>query len=152
MWGLTRLFKPDYRTDLLGLKTIRVNGHKFRIKKINPFLDFEADKIPQIFTYFQKARKGAPDPAHITPEMIRRNIEDMKATVKAAVVWPELGPTILTVDDIFRWGDTGAKLYLAIVAHSLNQFRGLKGVFFSIRIRLWLSTQWRKNTVALQST
>lgn len=156
MWGLTRLFKRSpRRDDLNGLTWVTVNGHKFQIRKINPFLDFPSDKMPQIFSYYM-GRKKPPEPeklaASMTEAEIRKNLEDMKMIVSAGVTWPKLGPEILTIDDIFRWGDTGYKLYLEIFAHALNHFKGIRGVFFSIKIRRLLYTNWRNNTAGLLRT
>lgn len=151
MLGLTRLFKKESREDFLGLKTVRVNGHKFIIRKINPFLDFHSEKIPQIFTYHFQRKKPAETEQKITPEYIRKSLDDMRTIVEVGVVSPKICKEILTVEDIFRWGDTGAKLYLEILAHSLNQFRGIKGVFFLIKIKRLLYTSWRKDTEKLQS-
>lgn len=144
MWPLTPRSK---REQLQGIKTIRVNGHKFKIRKVNPFQDFPADRMPQIFSYAIKRRKLDVENLPLNDAQIRRGIEDMKAVVTAGVIEPRLCPEILTVDDLFRWGDTGSKLYLEILAHSLNQFRGLTGVFFSIKIRRSLYTAWQKSTV-----
>ena len=150
MLGLTPRSNGSLRDDFNGIKTVWVNGHKFKIRKVNPFLDFEADTMPQIFSFYIKRRKPA-EPADLSFEQIVKSLTDMKRMVSAGVVWPKLCPEILTIDDIFRWGDTGPKLYLEIIAHSLNQFRGLRGVFFSIKTRLWLYMQWRKATAKLQS-
>lgn len=132
------------------MTTVRINGHKFKIKKINPFIDFPAERMPQIFSYAIKRKKFDPASVTMNEAQVRRGLEDMKAIVTAGVIEPRLSPEVLTVDDLFRWGDTGPKLYLEILAHSLNQFSGLKGVFFSIKIRQSLYTAWRKNTAELQ--
>lgn len=151
MWALTRPLNERRRDDLQGIATVKVNGHKFKIKKLNPLLDFAAEDIPQIFTHFSK-RKDSLDPSRMTQDMIKKAITDMKRVVSAGVVDPKLCPEVLTIDDIFRWGDTGSKLYMEILAHSLNHFRGLKGVFFSIKIRRLLYTALRKNMAELQSS
>lgn len=137
-------FRKKMRDDLRGIKVVKINGHKFTIRKLNPFLDFEADKIPQIFTdFYARKPKPAQEPS---PKLIRQSLQDMQSVVRAGLVEPKLSPELLTLDDIFRFGDTGPLLYMEILAHSLNQFRGLKGVFFSKGIRRWLFTQWRNST------
>jgi len=75
--------------------------------------------------------------------------------VQAGLVKPELVPVGkgdqrgkedgITVDDIFRDEDLAIKLYIEILAHSLNRFKGMRGLFFSIRIKHLLSTEWRKS-------
>jgi hypothetical protein len=50
------------------------------------------------------------------------------------------------VDDLDRMPGLLNALYAEIIGHSLNMFRGLRGVFFSIRLKLWLSTLWRNDT------
>ena len=149
---LTRLFNRDkfLKDDLVGIKVIKVNGHKFKIKKINPLLDFDSDSIPQIFTYYQNLRPKPKEQNDLSPKTLKKCLEDMKTLVKIGVVEPRICPEIITIDDIFRWGDTGQKLYIEILSHSLNQFRGLKGVFFSIKIRLSLYTLCRKNMEELR--
>ena len=147
MWGLTPASKRR-RDELQGISTVKVNGFRYSIRKVNPFLDFEAQEIPQIFTHFQKRVEF--DPSKATPEMLKRHLADMKRLVAAGLVDPKLAKDTLTIDDIFRWGDTGAKLYLEILAHSLNQFRGVRGVFFSIKIRQLLYTSWQNNMAKLR--
>ena len=124
---------------LLKLKKIKVNGMLFTIKAINPLLDFSADKIPQIFTDFISIRKS--DPHIISPEYIKKMQQDMHATIYAGVVEPKLSQNgskdgNITPEDLFRDPSMGVKLYHEIVNHSLNKFRGLNKLFFSIGIKL----------------
>lgn len=148
MWPLTR--RRNLRDELAGLKNVKINGIKFTIKKLNPLLDFPADRMPQVFTYYLKRRK-VTEPQDLSIEAMRKGLDEMKLVVSAGVVSPKFSPELLTIDDIFRWSDTGSKLYLEIIAHSLNQFRGLKGVFFSIRIRRLLYTSWAKTMESSRS-
>lgn len=149
MWPLTNL-----KARLQGHKTLRVNGLPFTIRRVNPLLDFSADNMPQIFSAFVSKRKAeAPQP---TPQEMQKARQQMASVLEAGIVLPELIPVGkgdrrgreegITTDDIMRDEDTAARLYLEIMLHSLNRFRGLKGVFFSIRTRLWLYIEWRKNT------
>lgn len=140
-------FKKALKDELQGTKSVRVNGRRFVIRKVNPYLDFKPDRMPQVFTYYQQKGKAAP-PRMENPAAIARAIEDMKAMVDAGLVSPRPGPATFEIVDLFRWGDLGSKLYLEILAHSLNQFSGLKGVFFSIAIRRSLYSQWRASTAA----
>ena len=141
------------KDKLNGLKKIKVNGIRFTIKKLNPLLDFPSDKMPQIFSHYLKRKPIKEDlNQDISIQQLRQSLSEMKLIVEAGVVAPQFSPQLITIDDIFRFGDTGAKLYLEILAHSLNQFSGLKGVFFSIKIRHSLFTIWRKNMANFQST
>jgi hypothetical protein len=79
----------------------------------------------------------------------------MKLVVNAGIIDPPLVPVGkgenyrkengITVDDLFVDIELGTTLYLEIVAHALNKFSGLRGLFFSIRIRHMLRTEWRKS-------
>ena len=141
------------KDKLNGLKKIKINGIRFSIKKLNPLLDFPSDKMPQIFSHYLKRKPVKEDlNQEISIQQLRQSLSEMKLIVEAGVVAPQFSPQLITIDDIFRFGDTGAKLYLEILAHSLNQFSGLKGVFFSIRIKHSLFTTWRKNMASFQST
>lgn len=130
----------NLKEQLQGHKVIKVCGQKFTIRKINPLIDFPADKMPQIFTTFKSERKtdkSAYSPAAIMEQMLR--------VIEAGVVTPPLVPVGkgdkrgkedgLTAEDIFRDEETGVKLFQEIMLHSLNRYRGLKGLFFSIKTR-----------------
>lgn len=149
MWPFA--YKPT-KEDLLGLKKISVHGASFVIKKLNPLLDFPPEKMPQIFsTFMSRRQKKEQENLEATA---RRNLEDMYSIVEAGVVSPELvkigkGDSRgkedgITVEDLFRSGDLGQQLYFEILAHSLNRFRGLKGIFFTRSIRRQLYTAWQK--------
>ena len=129
-----------------------MGGLNFTIRKVNPLIHFSYDKIPQIFSQYSTKRR--PDIDLTNPAVIAKTFEDMKSVVAAGLVKPELVPVGkgelkgkeggITIDDIFIDEETGVKLYLEIIAHSLNKFKGLKAVFFSIKIRRLLFTEWRK--------
>jgi hypothetical protein len=142
----------DLKRDLQGHKQVTVNGMRFTIRRINPLLDFTADKVPQIFTEYMSRR---PVDLNRVPgvDEIRRIQNDMKSVIQAGVVEPSLvaigdgekrgkEPGV-TVEDVFRDPMMGHRLYLEILTHSLNCFRGMKGVFFSMRLKLWLWMRWR---------
>ena len=110
---------------------------EFTIKPVNPLLDFPTDKIPQIFTNWQTARKIDPKAPEI-PDL-KRMQEDMYSIVSAGLESPKLSRKSsdgIIVEDLFRDPAIGVKLYYAILEHSLNKFRGLRRVFFSIGIKL----------------
>jgi len=121
--------------NLRGYKKLTIKGMRFVIKKLNPILDFSSDKIPQIFTDFVSTRSPL-----ITTEVIRKHQLDMQDIIRLGVVDPELKPNgtknALTPDDMFRDPTIGIKLYFEILNHSLNHFRGLNKLFFSIGIKL----------------
>ena len=138
--------------DLEDVKTIWVNSFKFKIRKINPLLDFPSDKMPQIFTDFTSRRQRKEEPGI---DQARRQQRDMYTMIEAGLVDPKLVPIGLgekrgkedglTVEDVFRDADVGAKLYFEILAHSLCRFRGMKGVFFSTLLKRRLYTAWQKS-------
>lgn len=140
MWPFSR---KRTKEEFFGYKRIRVNGMRFTIKRINPLLDFPADKIPQIFVDFISRRAPKPDTASTVPEL-KRQFDDMVNVIKAGVVDPPLVGDGILPEDLFRDPGMGQKLYIDILAHSLNAFSGLKGVFFYHKIRLSLWTEWLK--------
>ena len=139
----------NLKQKLQGFKTVRICGTKFVIKKINPLLDFTSENMPQIFSSFISRRGPA------TPDLknIQKQMMDM---VSAGLVEPKLVPVGtgdkkgneegITVDDLFRDETLAIKLYQEILIHSLNKFRGLKGVFFLIKLRRAFYIELRKNT------
>lgn len=141
------------KSKLQGHRIVRVFGSRYVIRKINPLLDFPYDKVPQIFSSFYSKRPKVDTSPH--PANIQKTLDDMKSIVAVGIVKPELIPMGkgekrgkedgITVDDLFVDIELGSKLYLEIIAHSLNRFRGLKGLFFSIKIRQLLFTEWQKN-------
>lgn len=141
MFRLIPRSKEAVKSDLLGLKKVRINGVTFTIKKLNPLLDFPPDRMPQFFSYYLK-RKPVKEPEALSVEQLRKGLDEMKLVVETGIV--AMKPEGFAINDLFRWGDTGSRLYLEILAHSLNHFRGLKGVFFSIRIKRLLFTSWQK--------
>ena len=152
MWPLT---KKSVKQELQGIKTLRVNGLPFTIRRVNPLLDFNSENMPQIFSSFVSKRKGeAPPPTTAELSKIRQQVANV---LEAGIVTPELVPVGknekrgkedgITVEDIMRDEDTATRLYIEIITHTLNRFRGLKSVFFSIGTRLALSTAWQKSSL-----
>jgi hypothetical protein len=143
--------KPD-KQALQDLKKVKVGGFIYVIRKVNPLIHFAFDKIPQIFTGYIVKRK--PDSDLAVPAALAKAYDDMKSVVIAGLVKPQLvavgkgelkgKEAGITVDDLFIDEESGVKLYLEIIAHSLNKFKGLKGLFFSIKTRQLLFTEWRK--------
>jgi hypothetical protein len=126
----------DPRGAILRLKNLKINGMEFTIKAVNPLIDFAADKIPQIFTDWVTARKIEPKAPDV-PDL-KKLQQDMYAVIQAGVDKPKLHKNSndgLTVEDLFRDPTMGVKLYYEILEHSLNRFRGLNRLFFSIGIR-----------------
>lgn len=149
------IFKKDPRKlkeRLQDTKKIKVLGMKFTIKKINPFIDFAPDDMPQIFTDFLSQRKPTTEPTQT--DLIRVQKEVYK-TVEVGVVEPELvrveqgerkgKENGLTVEDLFRNPEMGYKLYNEILIHSLNRFKGIRSLFFSIKMRYLLFMALRKS-------
>ena len=130
--------------ELRGYKKITINGMRFVIKRINPLLDFHSDQMPQIFTDFVSARPSALP--SITPESIKKYQEDMYAVIRAGVIEPVLSKEGITPEDLFRDMEVGVKLYQSILEHSMNRFKGLRKLFFSIRSKYNSYIEWRKLT------
>ena len=124
-------------------KTVKIDGMKFVIKKINPLLDFPADRMPQIFTSFVSKRKVNPE-QQLNEHSLRRSQEDVKLTIAAALIEPKLGDEI-TVEDIMTDATLTLKLYTEILVHSMNMFKGWKGLFFSAKIRRSLYSGYQEN-------
>jgi hypothetical protein len=116
---------------------------RFVIRKLNPLVDFPANKMPQIFTSFVSNRKVSPD-QKLPEAAIRKNIEDLKNIIIAGLVEPKLDDK-LSIDDIISNSLRALKLYTEILVHSLNAFKGLKGLFFSTKIRQLLYIEYQKN-------
>ncbi len=129
----------NLKVKLQKQKKIKINGFKFTIKQINPLLDFEFDNIPQIFTSF--TQKQSVD--YRRDDVI---LKQMMVIVEAGLISPDLVPVGkgekkgkedgITIEDIFRDMEIANKLFREIMFHSLNKFRGLKSLFFSLKIRL----------------
>lgn len=144
------------KEELLGIKTVRVNSAKYKIRRLNPLLDFGASNIPQIFASFHSRRK-TEDVADN-----KKVIRDMMTVVEVGLVSPELVPVGkdekrgkeegITVEDLFRDSSTGPQLYIEIVTHSLNRFKGIRGIFFSTLQRYRLFTAWQQSMVSAPAT
>lgn len=144
---------------LLGLKDVTVNGMKFTIKRVNPLMDFPADKVPQLFTD-SPSFKSVDISKSLTPLQVENIRLMVLAYIQAGVVEPRLVPVGkgekrgkedgITAEDLFRDPTMGMKLYFEILDNSLNVFRGLKGLFFSIKTKLWLSISLRVGMGASQ--
>ena len=149
------------KDELRGIKTVRICGSKFKIRKVNPLLDFPADSMPQVFTYFRSRRKAEPDQSPPV-ERQKKVIKEMQQVVAAGMVEPSLVPVGqgdnngkepgITVEDLFRDPRIGFGLYEAVLFHSLGRLKGLKGLFFSITTRLWLLMQRRNATGGYPAT
>ena len=149
-------FERRRKRRLLGYKNLKINGMRFTIRRVNPFMDFPGEKIPQLFTEIVSSRKTDPTKPPTT-EQINSVRDVMLSFIKAGVVEPRLVPIGigdkngkedgLTAEDLCRDHDMGLRLYWAILTHSLNAFKGVKGLFFSIKQRLSLFTLLRVDTV-----
>lgn len=145
MWPFS---KAASKEKLQGWRTVRINGWKFTIRKLNPMLDFPPDRMPKLFGEFASVRRPVPEPAPKADD--KQALEDLKLTIVKGTVSPAIGLTEkdkadFTADDLLRNGDTAVKLYIEIMSHSLNMLSGLRGVFFYARIRHWLFTAWLKS-------
>ena len=137
-----------------SVKTLWIGCGRYKIRKLNPLLDFKPDDMPQIFTAYQTRRKQER-PSTTEAQLVKAQ-RDMMNVVEAGLVYPELVPIGvgdkrgkeggITVEDIFREPVVGEKLYWEVVLHSLNRFKGIKGVFFSTRLRYLLYTVQQKTT------
>jgi len=133
-------------------KNIKVCGMKFTIRKLNPLQDFpRVQDMPQIFIYYMTKRPIKDEPLNVAS--MQKAYDDMKKIVEAGIVDPPLVPVEkdkskeagITVDDLFVDEDMATQLYIEILSHSLNRFRGMKGLFFSIRIKRLLHLELQKN-------
>lgn len=145
MWPFSKAATKEL---LQKWKTVKINGWTFTIRRLNPLLDFPGDQMPQIFSEAVQSRR--PAPARTIPIDESRALDDMKLFIAKGVVKPcvglkDDGKSDFTVDDLFRDGDTAVKLYVEILAHSLNVFRGLKGLFFWAKTRRSLFIEWQKS-------
>ena len=132
-----------------------MNGWSFTIRKLNPLLDFPGDRMPQIFSEGSVSRKPAPEKP--VPGTEQKMLEDFKLVISKGVVSPviglkEDGKCIVTADDIIRDGDTAPKLYLEIIGHSLEMFKGIKGLFFWAKTRHSLSIGWQKSMESVRAS
>jgi len=153
--------KTTEKEKMLCIKDLKIGGMKFKIKKINPFLDFPAGEIPQIFSDFMFKKNIGLEykPTEIEVRQIHKNIIPI---LEAGIYRPILTPIGvgenrgkekgLTVNDLFIDREIAFNLFHEIINHSLNKFKGLVGLFFSAKIKLWLSTHWQINMANVQLT
>src|SRR3990167_10384988 len=151
MWTFGR--HPS-KSDLKGEKSVKINGFLFRIRPLNPILDFREDNMPQVFAAYGSRRKTPEEP--LGSEKLRRAMADIKATIEVGLVEPRLVPVGVgeakgnepgtTIEDVMRDQDTAGKLYWEIIVHSLCRFKGLRGIFFSARLRHSLSMLLQRDT------
>jgi hypothetical protein len=142
------------KAKLQDWKKVRVNGWSFTIRKLNPLLDFPGDRMPQIFTDVGQSRKPMPEkPVQGTEQKL---LDDFRLVISKGVVSPRIaskddGKGEITVDDIMRDGDTAPKLYLDILGHSLDLFKGMRGLFFWLKTRHSLSIGWQKSMESVRT-
>lgn len=159
MWPLIKKEDKEeqLKRDLLGVKEVKIEKFKFLIKKINPILDFPPDKIPELFTDFISHRKTGQEKA-FTEQQLKKVYESMYAVIEAGLyspilVKPEKDNSFhekgLTIKDLFIDEEIGYKLYIEIMAHSLNRFKGIVGSFFLRKLKRLLYIQWPLNTALL---
>lgn len=144
------------KRKLLGLKKVKIYGHKFVIKKINPLLDFNSNSIPKIFSSINPKRLSMND-RKLTDVEIKNAYENMETIIEAGLYYPKLTKQQsgenkwhekgLTVKDLFIDDELGYKLYIEILSHSLNKFKGIVGSFFLNILRRWLYIQLPQNRV-----
>lgn len=144
---------------LLGLKDIRINGMRFTIRRVNPLMDFPASQVPQLFTESPIYAKVDASKS-FTPLQAENMRQTILSFIQAGVVEPKLVPIGkgdqrgkepgITSEDLFRDPDMGIRLYFEILHNSLNVFSGIKGVFFSIKKKLWLFMHLRLSTAVNQ--
>lgn len=141
MFGYKKLTKEALQDH----KVLKIKGYRFVIKKINPILDFESKDIPQIFVQYKSNR---PEPDKTSEAQLTRMQRDMEVVVTAGLIEPSLSKdsgTGLVVQDLFYDPELGSKLYFEIMLHSMNRFRGISKLFFSIKTRLKYSIECRKS-------
>lgn len=157
------IFRKDpqkLKERLQDLKKVKIHGMNFTIKRLNPLIDFSVDDMPQIFTDVLSHRKEDPEKTRTTAELIKMH-KDMFSIIEVGVVEPKLVPigigeargkeNGITAEDLFRDPDIGYGVYVAILDHSLNRFRGIKKLFFSIKTKYLQSITQRKVMEQLQS-
>lgn len=146
MWPFS---KKVTKERLRQYKTIKISGMKFVIRKLNPLFDFSLDKMPQIFSSHMSNRK-VDETKPVNEATLKRNQEDMKNVIVAGLIDPDLTDKV-SIEDIM--GDSGLalKLYTEIIIHSLNMFKGVKGLFFSIKLRRAFSIEYQKSMEKAQT-
>ena len=148
--------KEFTKDNLGGFKTVYVNGFRFKIRRVNPLIDFESSQLPSLFTDNEWSVNNSCNPPQ-TPELIQKVQKQMYLYLEAGVIEPKLVPIGkddkkgkeegITVEDLFRDPSLGAKLFNEIILHSTSNEGGLKGLFFSIKKRLELSIQFASGMV-----
>lgn len=122
------------KASLQEHKTVNVGGMSFVIRRINPLIDFQPGQIPMVFGDTTRAAKTDAS----SPSAHKKLLEDMYAVVQAGVVEPKLeqaGKPGINVEDVFRDPEVGARLYAAIIEHSLLRFQGVRRpLFFLARL------------------
>ena len=141
--------KPS-KEKLRQYKTVKFAGMRFVIRKLNPIVDFSQGKMPQIFTSFISKRKPEGNQP-ISESILRKNQEDMKAVIQAGLIEPKFSDEGINIDDILADSVLALKLYTEIIVHSLNVFRGLKGLFFSRKTKRLFYSEWQKNMDKLRT-
>lgn len=133
-------------------KVVKVNGSRYRIRRINPLLDFNSNDLPQVFSTIVPGRRAVP-PA--TFESMAQSQRDIALVLQAGIVEPPLVKVGvgaksnkedgLTAYDLLRDFDTALKLYIEIVDFSMHRLCGLRGLFFSTVRRLYWYALWRRS-------
>lgn len=154
-------WKRNVKAELQGHKRVVIKGQAFIIRKINPLIDFSADRMPQIFAHMVSRR--APSG---TPMEDAKALKDMMAIVEAGVVGIDTGRDLLplveigkgqargreagiTVEDLFRDQEAGVLLFQEVFSHTLDRFRGMQKVFFWLKTKLFASMLLRRSTARL---
>lgn len=140
------------KAELQGHKAVKIDGQKFIIRKINPVIDFPSENMPQIFTALNSRRdiSKAVDPKILLAQMMM--------ITEAALISPVLVPIGkgekngkedgITIEDIFRDQDIGARLFSEVMIHALDRFKGIKSLFFCLRTRFKFWTASLEGTAA----
>jgi hypothetical protein len=144
------------KAELEGHQRVSVLGSAFVIRKVNPLLDFSPDKMPQIFAANMSRRKPVEEGPSLAAS--QRALREMQQVVEVGLVEPSLIPVGkgelrgkeggITVEDVFRDLQVGVALYWAIIAHSLNQYKGVRGQIFLELTRRRLYTSWLRSMAA----
>lgn len=135
--------KKPTKERLRQYKTVKISGMKFVIQKLNPLVDFTADKMPQIYTAYISRRKPNPE-QQVSEATLRKSNEDIKNIISAGLV-PDKIDQDINIEDIMSDSYLALKLYTEILAHSLNMYKGLRGLFFSAKIKRLLHLEYQKN-------
>ena len=124
------------KAELQGHRVVKVGAFTFTIRRLSPLLDFEPDRMPQIFSAGVSRRKVREDKPKAEAE-VERILEDMAVVIEAGVVDPVVVPVGkgekkgredgITVDDLMRYDDVAGKLYTEIIAWSMTKYRGWRG-------------------------